>query len=196
MNNLPETIIKITKYTQILHRTHKCLLNCPITPNHFMPFKFNEQPQGLQALIFLCVSVLHPEFASPHLCRFYTSYMQTVYKLVTCNCHLLLSFFFQYCTYKIYPKSFIIQMPYNQCYQVLLTNMMWYMSRLTALKTNVGEVAGKIFLPEFSGKVNQLQTHSCTVCPVLESKYQHTSNNCLERSSNRVGAQRKKVTQI
>ena len=31
---------------------------------------------------------------------------------------------------------------------------------------------------------------------VLESKYQHTSKNCMERSWNRVGAQRKKVTQI
>ena len=161
-----------------------------------MPFKFSELPQGLQDLIFLYASVLHPEFVSLHLCRFYTSYMQTVYKLVSCNCHLFLRFFFfQYHTYKIYPKSFILQMPYNQCYQVLPKSMMWYMS-LIAQKTNVGEVAGKIFLPDFSGKVKQLQTHSCTVCALFLTQNINTSNNCLERSSNRVGDQRKKVTQI
>lgn len=117
MNTLPENIIKITKYTQILHRSHKCLLNCPITPNHFMPFKFNEHPQGLQALIFLCASVLHLEFASPHLCRVYTSYMQTVYKLVTCICHLLLSFFFS----SIVPIKYILNHSFSKCLIINVT---------------------------------------------------------------------------
>ena len=57
------------------------------------------------------------EFVSLHLCRFYTSYMQTVYKLVSCNCHLFLRFFF----FSIIPIKYILNHSFSKCLIINVT---------------------------------------------------------------------------
>lgn len=160
-----------------------------------MPFKFNELPQGLQDLIFLYASVLHPEFVSPQIRRFYTSYMQTVYKLVSCNCHLFLRFFF----FSIIPIQYILNHSFSKCLIINVTRSyqkVWCGIWVWLPKKQMwGKWLEKFSFLTFLGRWNSFRPVP-VLCALFLTQNINTSNNCLERSSNRVGAQRKKVTQI